>query len=48
MQALLKYDVERKEVSLTSDRDYKAGDPILAWCGPQPNSRVSLAALCFI
>jgi len=39
-KALLKYDVERKEVSLTSDRDYKAGDPILAWCGPQPNSRL--------
>jgi hypothetical protein len=27
-------------VSLTADRDYQAGERILAWCGPQPNSRV--------
>jgi hypothetical protein len=27
-------------VALTADRDYQAGERILAWCGPQPNSRV--------
>lgn len=43
-QALLRYDGERKEVVLVSDRDYQVGDPILAWCGPQPNSRVRGAA----
>lgn len=42
LQALLKYDGERREVSLTADRDYAAGERILAWCGPQPNSRVRL------
>jgi hypothetical protein len=28
------------EVVLEADRDYSAGDPVLAWCGPQPNSRL--------
>ena len=42
LQALLRYDAEQKEVSLTADRAYAVGDPILAWCGPQPNSRVRL------
>lgn len=40
LQALLKYDPEHREVSLKADRDYQAGERILAWCGPQPNSRV--------
>lgn len=40
LQALLRFDPERREVSLTADRDYQAGERILAWCGPQPNSRV--------
>lgn len=43
-QALLKYNPERQEVALTADRDYQAGERILAWCGPQPNSRVRLHA----
>lgn len=47
LQALLRYDGERKEVVLASDRDYRVGDPILAWCGPQPNSRVRAAVLGF-
>ena len=24
------------------DRDYRAGEPIKAWCGPQPNRRLLL------
>ena len=39
-QALLKYDPERKEVQLAVDRDVAPGEPIVAWCGPQPNSRL--------
>ncbi|XP_065877847.1 ribulose-1,5 bisphosphate carboxylase/oxygenase large subunit N-methyltransferase, chloroplastic [Euphorbia lathyris] len=27
-------------VELVVDRPYKAGDPIVVWCGPQPNSRL--------
>ena len=44
LQALLRFDPERREVSLTADRDYQAGERILAWCGPQPNSRVRCRA----
>uniref|UniRef100_A0A7N0UUL3 Rubisco LSMT substrate-binding domain-containing protein n=1 Tax=Kalanchoe fedtschenkoi TaxID=63787 RepID=A0A7N0UUL3_KALFE len=29
-------------VQLIVDRPYKAGDPIVVWCGPQPNSRLLL------
>lgn len=39
-KALLKYDATTKEVLLAVDRAYGAGDPIVAWCGPQPNSRL--------
>ncbi|OIW12250.1 hypothetical protein TanjilG_06039 [Lupinus angustifolius] len=27
-------------VELVVDRSYKAGDPIVVWCGPQPNSKL--------
>ncbi|KAL7100508.1 hypothetical protein ACP275_08G001400 [Erythranthe tilingii] len=27
-------------VQLVIDRPYKAGDPIVVWCGPQPNSKL--------
>ncbi|CAN4080431.1 unnamed protein product [Withania somnifera] len=27
-------------VQLVVDRSYKAGDPIVVWCGPQPNSKL--------
>ena len=39
-RALLKYNAEAKEVQLAVDRSYEPGEPILAWCGPQPNSRL--------
>ncbi|MED6157875.1 hypothetical protein PIB30_027540 [Stylosanthes scabra] len=29
-------------VELVVDRPYKAGDPIVVWCGPQPNSKLLL------
>ncbi|BBN19573.1 hypothetical protein MPTK1_8g11790 [Marchantia polymorpha subsp. ruderalis] len=29
-------------VQLEVDRAYKAGDPLVVWCGPQPNSRLLL------
>ncbi|XP_009392603.2 ribulose-1,5 bisphosphate carboxylase/oxygenase large subunit N-methyltransferase, chloroplastic [Musa acuminata AAA Group] len=29
-------------VQLVIDRPYKAGEPIVVWCGPQPNSRLLL------
>ncbi|KAF5179197.1 Rubisco methyltransferase family protein [Thalictrum thalictroides] len=29
-------------VQLVVDRPYKAGDPIVVWCGPQPNSKLLL------
>uniref|UniRef100_A0A0D3HSU1 Rubisco LSMT substrate-binding domain-containing protein n=1 Tax=Oryza barthii TaxID=65489 RepID=A0A0D3HSU1_9ORYZ len=29
-------------VRLVVDRPYKAGEPIIVWCGPQPNSRLLL------
>lgn len=39
-KAILKYDAEAREVQLAVDRSYNVGDPIVAWCGPQPNSRL--------
>ncbi|MCH91243.1 histone-lysine N-methyltransferase SETD3, partial [Trifolium medium] len=27
-------------VELVVDRPYKAGDPIVVWCGPQPNTKL--------
>lgn len=41
-KAMLKYDSSSREVRLTVDRDYKEGEPVYAWCGPQPNSRLLL------
>ena len=29
-----------KNVELTADRHYREGEPIFAWCGPQPNRRL--------
>jgi len=39
-RALLKYDASTKEVQLAVDREVTPGQPIVAWCGPQPNSRL--------
>lgn len=39
-KAMLRYDTATNEVVLEADRDYSPGDPVLAWCGPQPNSRL--------
>jgi hypothetical protein len=42
LQAMLQYCKETREVQLVADRSYKAGEPIKAWCGPQPNRRLLL------
>ena len=39
---MLKYESKSKEVQLVVERDYKAGEPITAWFGPQPNQRTFL------
>lgn len=39
-KAMLKFDPEKHEVQLAVDRQYAAGEPVVAWCGPQPNSRL--------
>ena len=39
-KALLTHDDEAGEVQLVVDREYKAGERVYAWCGPQPNSRL--------
>ncbi len=31
---------EQREVQLVVDRAYEPGQPLVAWCGPQPNSRL--------
>ena len=36
------YNPETHAVELVSDREYRAGDVIKAWCGPQPNSKLIL------
>lgn len=41
-KALLSYDAATQGVKLVVDRDYEAGSPIYAWCGPQPNTRLLL------
>ena len=41
-QAMLKYDAKAREVQLVVDRAYSAGEPVYAWCGPQPNRRLLL------
>lgn len=40
--AMLRFDPVTEEVVLTADRDYAPGEPVLAWCGPQPNGRLLL------
>jgi histone-lysine N-methyltransferase SETD3 len=37
---MLAYNHERRAVELLVDRHYAAGEPVHAWCGPQPNSRL--------
>lgn len=39
-KALLTHNDEAGEVQLVVDREYKAGERVYAWCGPQPNSRL--------
>eukprot|EP00879_Flechtneria_rotunda_P026362 GHRR01028105.1.p1 GENE.GHRR01028105.1~~GHRR01028105.1.p1 ORF type:complete len:274 (+),score=85.18 GHRR01028105.1:1140-1961(+) len=39
-KAVFKYNPAAKAVELVVDRDYQTGDPVYAWCGPQPNSRL--------
>jgi histone-lysine N-methyltransferase SETD3 len=41
-KAVLRYDAGAGEVRLEADRAYAAGEPVVAWCGPQPNSRLLL------
>ncbi|MEW5305765.1 MAG: hypothetical protein WDW36_008284 [Sanguina aurantia] len=41
-KAMLQYNPEAKAVQLVVDRDVKEGEPLVAWCGPQPNSRLLL------
>ncbi|CAL5228874.1 g12088 [Coccomyxa viridis] len=41
-KAMLQYCRETREVQLVADRSYKRGEPIKAWCGPQPNRRLLL------
>lgn len=37
---MLKYNPNSKSVDLVVDQDYKAGEPVMAWCGPQTNNRL--------
>ncbi|PSC74659.1 3-oxoacyl-[acyl-carrier] synthase chloroplastic isoform B [Micractinium conductrix] len=39
-KAMLKYDPTTYSVKLEVDRAFAAGEPLAAWCGPQPNSRL--------
>jgi len=41
-KALLSFNAEANEVQLVVDKAYAPGEPIVAWCGPQPNSRLLL------
>eukprot|EP00887_Chlorella_sp_A99_P007961 scaffold12.g7961.t1 len=41
-KAMLKYDAGSRQVQLAVDRPYAPGEPVLAWCGPQPNSKLLL------
>ncbi|KIY95099.1 hypothetical protein MNEG_12863, partial [Monoraphidium neglectum] len=41
-KAMLSHNDAAKRVELVVDRDYQVGDPVYAWCGPQPNSRLLL------
>jgi histone-lysine N-methyltransferase SETD3 len=37
---MLAYNAATKAVELKVDRAYTPGQPVYAWCGPQPNSRL--------
>lgn len=37
---MLSYNPNTKSVDLVADREYEAGEPISAWCGPQTNKRL--------
>jgi hypothetical protein len=37
---MLAYNAATKAVELKVDRSYQPGEPVYAWCGPQPNSRL--------
>ncbi|KAI8466475.1 MAG: hypothetical protein J3K34DRAFT_433512 [Monoraphidium minutum] len=39
-KAMLSHNDAAKRVELVVDRNYEIGEPIYAWCGPQPNSRL--------
>ena len=39
-KALLQYNAEQKTVELRVEREYAAGESVVTWCGPQPNSRL--------
>ena len=42
VQAMLRYDAVSQEVQLAVDRPYQPGEPVVAWCGPQSNSKLLL------
>ena len=42
MQAMLTWNEVEREVQLKADRTYKRGEPVYAWCGPQPNAALLL------
>lgn len=39
-KALISYNASKEAVELVADKDYAQGDHVVAWCGPQPNSRL--------
>jgi len=41
-RAMLTYNIDQKGVELKVDREYAEGEPVTAWCGPQPNTRLLL------
>ncbi|KAJ9519357.1 hypothetical protein QJQ45_023150 [Haematococcus lacustris] len=41
-KALFTYNEASKCVELRVDQSYSPGDPVSAWCGPQPNTRLLL------
>lgn len=42
LQALISYNAACGSVQLAVDRALQPGEPLSAWCGPQPNSRLLL------
>eukprot|EP01023_Acetabularia_acetabulum_P033430 TRINITY_DN3128_c0_g2_i1.p1 TRINITY_DN3128_c0_g2~~TRINITY_DN3128_c0_g2_i1.p1 ORF type:complete len:518 (+),score=63.81 TRINITY_DN3128_c0_g2_i1:148-1554(+) len=39
-RGMISYNSESDEVILKVDKEYEEGEPVVAWCGPQPNSRL--------